>query len=342
MSFTATLNLSYPGLIVRDTYHASPRSAQAQGEYNSYIEEEDEGEVIPETQQTRDRTLQEQHIIYNLPMKDNSRESADDYDDDNDNPDLDLEESMSRSAYSAGRTRLSSIEGNGRASDFDKSRKISTDRHIERFSMNRSRRSEVLADKSNIDEFEGGEENMDIDRMSNVSRGSLHSSVRSHNSSRSSVISYQDGAQINRQIMREEVDRRRFSDGEIIRKRSRVSLEENDWEENLNGSYDMYDRHVAREGRWSEGHLIKERRPYDIGPGRYSEGHLIQGQGHLVHSKGESNSVSRSKRQRVSGQRSFQGHEEEGQEDNVDNEDRILPSGPGNNFGKIEYKANFT
>ena len=418
------MNLSFLGPIVRDTYQVSPRSAHVhQGEDNSDIDEE---QVIPETQQERDKTLheerdntlqeerdntlQEDHIIYNLPMKDISRENTDDYDDEYDSGDL----QRSRSKRSTGQSRMSSIEAYRRASDFDQSRKISTDSHVERLSINRSRRSEVIADRS--DGFNGGEkENMDFDRMSNVSHGSLHS-TRSHNSSRSSVISYQDEVRVDRQRMREEIDRRRSSDGEIIRKRRMDNLDEliADNGEYLNDSFDaMYERHVAREGRWSEGHLLKERRPSYAGPGRYSEGHLVQGQGHLVQGKGErsfsqqgvhrsienpparsvskrrssisannsiessldltpsfrsrpprdhdlesqghgmsrsrqretsidevdgygtenSNLESRSKRQHVSGHRSFHGHDEEGHDVYVDNDDRISPSRPGNNLG---------
>ena len=416
------MNLSYLGLIVRDTYQVSPRSAHVyQGEDNSDIDEE---QVIPETQQERDKTLQEErdktlqeerdntlqedHIIYNLPMKDISRENTDDYEDEYDGGDLE------RSKRSAKQSRMSSIEAYQRASDFDESRKISTDSHVERLSINRSRRSEVIADRS--DGFNGGEkENMDFDRMSNVSHGSLHSTM-SHNSSRSSVISYQDEVRVDRQRMREEIDRRRSSDREIIRKRRTDNLDElmADNAEYLNDSFDaMYERHVAREGRWSEGHLLKESRPSYAGPGRYSEGHLVQGQGHLVPGKGErsfsqqghhrsiensparsvskrrssisannsidssldltpsirsrpprdhdlesqghgmskgqqrehcidevdgygtenSNLESRSKRQRVSGHRSFQGHYENGHDVSVNNDDRISPSRPGNNLG---------
>ena len=385
---------------MRDTYQVSPRSGQVQpGEDNSYTDEEEE--IIPETHLGRETTLQEQHVIYNLPMKDSSREDADDHYDVNDGRDLE----KSRSRRSAGRNRNSSIEVTRRANDFDHSRKISTDSHVDNLSMDRSRRSSVLADTT--DDFDGEKENVDFDRMSNVSQGSLH------DSNRSSIISYRGEVTVDRQRIREEIDRRTLSDGEVVRKRKRDSGGNVADMADLDVSFDaMYERHMAREGRSSEGHLLKERKPLDARPGRYSDGHLVTGQGHLVQGKGErsfghldchkslenspvrsvskrqsnisannssdnsldltsstrsgtprdldfeeethlmsqsqqrnysvrkvdgymredSSSKSRSKRQRVSSRKSFegQGHADEGRDIDVDNEGRISPSDPGN------------
>ena len=240
--FLGNFNIQVPPEVLAEkSLRATGHKETCQQDRKDSYSEESEEEIIPETQSERGITHQEQHIIYDLPMKPVEDQSLED------DEYVENYRDFERSRHSGGRSRLSSIEVGRRASDFDRSRRISTESSINRISFDKSRESGVYGEYDNRPD---------------------------ERSMRSPRERYQT------EELEEVSGKRRVNEEIVSKKRSREDsrnvAENKNLEEEFN---EIYDRHRERHGRWSEGHELKENMPKDKRPARYSDGQLVQGDG---------------------------------------------------------------
>lgn len=229
--------------ITREIEQVSPRSDQAQNGDEESNSGSYEEEIIPESQSKRQKTHHEEHIVYELPL------NPGDLSGDIDGYDNDMTgtRDIERSRQSIGRSRLSSIEVSRRAGDFDRSKKVSTESSFNRLSNDKSRWSGVYREENNS--LEGEKENVEIefDGRRSSSRASIHEM------SGNLRVAHHDEEVTGQQRIGQNIDE------------------------------GVYRRHTARDGRWSEGHQLRDDIREEVRPGRYSEGHLVLGQGQRSH-----------------------------------------------------------